>query len=68
MNNLELNKLEIITGGDFIGGLCTGLGAGSLVYAAALATNFWNPIGWVSAAFIVGDVACASYGVYQVYN
>lgn len=61
MNTLEVYQMEDHEGGDFIAGLCIGLGAGSVVYAAGAATNFWNPIGWVSTAFLVADAACVGY-------
>lgn len=64
MRNLDLQEMETIYGGnDFITGLCYGIGAGSVVYAAGALSNWWNPIGWVSVAFIAADAACVAYGI-----
>ena len=65
MKTLELTKMEELQGGDFVGGVCGGIGAASAVYAIGLSTNWWNPVGWVSAAFLVADVACVGYGISQ---
>lgn len=60
MKNLNLKQCEEIIGGnDFVSGLCTAATIGSLV---AL-TNFWNPVGWISSALVVADVACVAYGI-----
>lgn len=65
MKTLELKELELIeAGGDIVAGLCVGIGAGSVVYAVA--TNWWNPVGWVSAAFLVADAACLGYAASQL--
>jgi predicted phage tail protein len=62
MKALEIRRLEKISGGnDFVNGLCVGIGAGSVVYAIGLATSWWNPVGWVSGAFLVADAACLAY-------
>ncbi len=67
MNTLSLNEMELqFAGGDIVAGLCVGIGAGSVVYAAGALTNFWNPIGWISVAFILADVACLGYAAGQL--
>lgn len=67
MKTLELKELELIeAGGDIVAGLCVGIGAGSVVYAVGVATNWWNPVGWVSAAFLVADAACLGYAASQL--
>ena len=66
MRVLEINELEKINGEGFIGGLCIGIGTGSVVYGAGVLTNFWNPVGWVSAAFLAADAACLAYGASQL--
>ncbi len=66
MKTLELNQMQELTAGDFVGGLCVGIGAGSAVYGVGVLTNWWNPVGWVSAAFIVADVACLGYAASNV--
>ena len=61
MKELTLQQMESIKAGEFVAGLCIGIGAGSAVYAIGTITNWWNPVGWVSAAFVVADVACLAY-------
>lgn len=68
MKKLTTEQLEIVNGQSKIGGACVAIAAGSAVYAVGAATQFWNPIGWVSTAFIVADVACAAYGVGSMIN
>ena len=58
--------MEDVTAGDFITGLCLGIGAGSFYYGVGLATSWWNPIGWVSGAFLAADAACIAYGISNV--
>lgn len=65
MKTLELNQMEELTAGDFVGGLCGGIGAASVVYAIGAYTQWWNPVGWVSIAFIAADAACVGYGISQ---
>jgi hypothetical protein len=67
MRKIEINRMESIDGGnDLVNGLCITLGAGSVVYTIGAATNWWNPVGWVSAAFLVADGACILYAADQV--
>lgn len=66
MNELSINEMEAHAAGGVVDGLCVGIGAGSVVYAGGVATNFWNPIGWVSAAFLVADVACLGYAASKL--
>ncbi|MEQ8553650.1 MAG: hypothetical protein RIC06_20890 [Cyclobacteriaceae bacterium] len=63
MKTLEIEDLAKINAGGYISGICYGIGAGSVVYTAGIMTNFWNPVGWVSAGFILADVACIAYGM-----
>ena len=67
MKKIELNSLVAFEGGGrILNGVCVGIGAGSVIYGIGAATNFWNPVGWVSAAFILADVACLAYGASQL--
>ncbi|MFC4872588.1 hypothetical protein [Negadavirga shengliensis] len=63
MKELTLEELSVVEGGGFVSGACAGVAIGSAVYAVGAYTNFWNPVGWVSAAFLVVDVACAIYTI-----
>lgn len=59
MKTLELNQMQNVEGGsDFVDGMCLSVAVGSGVYGVGLIFNWWNPIGWVSAAFLVADFAC----------
>jgi hypothetical protein len=66
MKTLKLEEIENLNGGDFVGGLCVGIGAGSVVYGVGVLTNWWNPVGWVSAAFLVADAACIGYAASNI--
>ena len=66
MEVLSFEKMEDVTAGDFITGLCLGIGAGSVIYGVGVATNWWNPIGWVSGTFLAADAACIAYGISKV--
>jgi len=66
MEKLTIRQMEIINGGDFIDGFCAAIGGGSIIYAIGVETNFWNPIGWVSAGFLAADAACLIYGASQL--
>lgn len=66
MEILSLNKMESIHGGDPIAGACVAIGAGSAVYTVGLLSNWWNPVGWVSAVFVVVDIACIGYAASQL--
>lgn len=65
---LNVEKTESIIGGGFVDVACIGIGAGSVVYAAgALAVvNFWNPVGWAVAIFVVADAACLVYAASKL--
>ena len=63
MEELTFREMESINAGGFIAGACVGITAGSFIYGVGLYTNWWNPVGWVSAAFLVADGACLAYGV-----
>ncbi len=39
----------------------TTVAAGGVVAASLLATNFWNPVGWVAGAYLLADGAVALY-------
>ncbi|HMO37823.1 MAG TPA: hypothetical protein PKC76_08610 [Saprospiraceae bacterium] len=63
MEVMTLNELELTSaGGDVVAGLCVGIGTGSVIYGVGVVTQWWNPLGWVSAAFLVADAACLGYG------
>lgn len=66
MKVLEINQLENISGGDFITGVCAGVGAGVAVYGAGFALNWWNPVGWggTLAIAVVGG-ACVTYTIVK---
>ena len=61
MKELNFEELSFVEGGGFISGACAGVAIGSAVYFVGAATNFWNPVGWLSAGFVAVDVACAIY-------
>jgi hypothetical protein len=59
MKKLELNQIEIISGGINKAEFCKGFSAGSIVYGAGVLVNAWNPIGWGgTAAIIVVNAYC----------
>jgi hypothetical protein len=66
MKALEIDYLETIEGGDFITGVCAGIGAGATVYGVGVALNWWNPVGWGGglAMAVVGG-ACVTYTVIK---
>lgn len=53
--------MQKIQGGDFVEGVCAGIAVGSGVYVIGIATNWWNPVGWVSIVGAAADVACGIY-------
>ena len=57
---------ETFGGECFWDGMCVGVVWGCAVYAIGVATNWWNPVGWVSAAFLVADAACLGYAASQL--
>jgi len=66
MKEVSYNEMLLIKGsGDPIAGLCYGIGGGSILYTAGAMTQFWNPVGWVSVAFLAADAACLAYGLSQ---
>ena len=66
LRGMKISELESLKGGDVLGGLCIGIGTGSVVYGVGLLTNWWNPVGWVSGAFIAADVACLAYAASKL--
>ncbi len=67
MIKIEDNILaEVQGGGRILNGVCAGIATGSVGYAAGVMTNFWNPVGWVSAAFLAADAACLAYAYSQL--
>jgi hypothetical protein len=59
---LSIEEMEELEGGGIsIEKACASLAIGSVVYAYGLITNWWNPVGWISASLLVGDAACAVY-------
>jgi len=66
MKTLSLNEMELQSAGDIVAGFCVGIASGSAIYGIGVATNWWNPVGWVSAAFLVADVGCLGYAAGQL--
>ncbi len=60
MKELSFEKMEEVNGGSKEGWskACATIAVGSGVYAVGLISNWWNPIGWVSAGFIAADLVC----------
>ncbi len=62
MKELSFERMEEIEGGlTLIGKTCAVLALGSVVYGVGAALNWWNPIGWVSAAALSADLVCGIY-------
>jgi len=66
MKTLEINEMQNINAGSFIGGLCLGLGASTVVLGGLALTQFWNPAGWVAGVALGIDAACIGYGISQI--
>lgn len=69
MKTLELNELENVNGGDFVGGFCAGvatvgggyaIGGNLAAITAGAVSNLWNPVGWVLGAAAIVAVGCAA--------
>ncbi len=68
LKKISYDDMEVLHGGGVVDGLCIGIGSASIVYTiggALTITNWWNPVGWVSATFIVADIACLAYVASQ---
>jgi hypothetical protein len=73
MRELQLKDMESLQGGDFVTGMCWGVGGAAAIttiganaaYLGLAAANFWNPAGWVMGAFAVASLACIGYGISQ---
>lgn len=70
MRKIDQIESSVINGGGFASSFCTAFGVGASaygVYAAGVALNWWNPIGWVGggalAAGAVVGLGCAVYAV-----
>ncbi len=61
MKQISYKEMQKIQGGDFVEGVCAGIAVGSGVYVIGIATNWWNPVGWVSIVGAAADVACGIY-------
>lgn len=62
METLSFEQMENVHGGgDWLTDACKVIGAGSLIYVIGVEACWWNPIGWVSAAFIAVDAGCLMY-------
>ena len=63
METLNFEQMEQVSGGktQFIDAACDAITAGSAVYGFGVLANWWNPIGWVSAAGLAGTIACAVF-------
>ena len=66
MKTLDLEQMEQIEAGGFVAGFCIGMTGGSIIYGALALTNFWNPVGWVTAGLLAVDTACMIYGANQL--
>ena len=66
MKTLELNQMENVEGGNTVDAICVGIGAGDVVYSLGVELEFWNPIGWLSAAMLVASAACTGYAASQL--
>jgi len=66
MKTLELNQMESVEGGNAVDAACVAIGAGSVVYDLGVMSNWWNPIGWLSATMLVADAACVGYAASQL--
>lgn len=58
----------LVSGGNVVSTACGVLGAGSAAYSIGLASNWWNPIGWLSGALTVIDLACLAYWGYDKFG
>jgi|TARA_B110000259_G_C13995603_1_gene394273 hypothetical protein len=56
MKTLELNQMETLEGGN--DAFCNGVYTAGAIYTIGAATQFWNPVGWVSIAFLAVSAAC----------
>ncbi len=69
MHTLSLNEMSYVLGGtwnDVATVACSLVGVGSAVYYVGAVSNWWNPIGWVSTALAVADIACIGYSISQL--
>lgn len=67
MENLSIDNLALISGGNWVDTSCDVVTAGSAVYAVGVLAHWWNPIGWVSATAEVLSLACLAYwGVQRI--
>ena len=64
MKTLDLHEMENVQAGDFVDGLCAGIAAGTIIYQVGVWSNWWNPVGWVSASALVASAACVAYVIY----
>ena len=60
-------ELELTTGGGWIDAVCGVVTVGSAGYNIAVATNFWNPIGWVAGTLDAVSLACLAYWGYDKF-
>lgn len=62
MRSLDVNKMEVLAGGNFVDGFCKGYGTVVAVYGVGVVANLWNPIGWA------GTLAGAAIGLGCLYR
>lgn len=57
MKTLNLNQMETFEGGK-AEAFCNGVYTAGAIYTIGAVTNFWNPVGWVSIAFLGVSAIC----------
>lgn len=71
MTQLSYLEMSFDAGGRVKDALAVGCGvivAGEGVYWIGAASQWWNPVGWVSTGLAVASAACGIWGAYEVYN
>lgn len=69
MRTLTINEMSITECGKatldgVITGVCDALTIGAIGYGIGILANWWNPVGWVDAAFLVGTAGCWIYSKF----
>lgn len=68
MTQLSFDNLYLVNGGgarEIATGVCGLVTVGDAVYIVGLASNWWNPIGWLSATLEVVSIGCAAWGINE---
>lgn len=61
MMTVECGRAENATVDNLISSACDALTIGSIAYGTGLLLNWWNPVGWADAAFLIATGACLIY-------